>query len=478
MSKNILFFNNNNVSLYLISGVSKDGSVKGEKLFDETWNAVNIKDIADKVKTSYKVSKVTILLSDTLVYLASLEIDAFTTVKEERSVISSKLQSVFPENSKDLVWDYKIIKRHGEHNVYQVVGIRSEFLKMITSVFDGSGIEIDVVEPLAHAIARLTEKEEFIHFLVSYDEFGLNMVLSYKGAVIFSIFKTSSTDIVKDFSDFKKYCIEKHDVEDNTPIFSNVQIGDLQLVSMSLNALQGVFLAKKRQRGKDRDILEIPLDNKPIHEEKIDLKVKKTSGSSWDDNNEDDDLYDSLDDEPKTDVKRLIMMIAFLLLLVGLAGGLIYFRSKDKKEVKSGESIKVEKVEEVKKDEPVLPNESKAPDDIPIEVKEASVNLSDYKVLVQNGSGIAGEAGKVKTALEEQGFTNIIVENASSYEYKQTLIKFKESIPQKVFDLAKNSIITKYDVNFPTDVVPKDSEYDVVIIVGSSGFNDSVEVEE
>lgn len=57
-------------------------------------------------------------------------------------------------------------------------------------------------------------------------------------------------------------------------------------------------------------------------------------------------------------------------------------------------------------------------------ISESGLLKKDMKVLVLNGSGIAGQAGKIKKELEDMGFTDIDTGNASESVEKKSLIVF------------------------------------------------------
>ena len=97
--------------------------------------------------------------------------------------------------------------------------------------------------------------------------------------------------------------------------------------------------------------------------------------------------------------------------------------------------------------------------------EEETPDVSTYKVQVQNGSGIAGEAGKVKDFIEPIGFSAVDTGNADKNDYSQTQVKMKEGISDQVFELIKE-VLADYEVVESDEILAEDSEYDVVVIVG------------
>ena len=58
---------------------------------------------------------------------------------------------------------------------------------------------------------------------------------------------------------------------------------------------------------------------------------------------------------------------------------------------------------------------------------EAELDKSEPNIRVLNGSGIAGVASSVKDFLEGKGYKVSAISNATSYDFEQTVIRFKES---------------------------------------------------
>ena len=96
-----------------------------------------------------------------------------------------------------------------------------------------------------------------------------------------------------------------------------------------------------------------------------------------------------------------------------------------------------------------------------------NVNLSEYDIAIYNGSGIAGEAGKVKTLLEDAGFTVVSTGNAATYDYTKTIIKAKSSIDASVISILEEALGKSYIVG-DSQTLSSSSTTDIQIVVGSS----------
>ena len=158
--------------------------------------------------------------------------------------------------------------------------------------------------------------------------------------------------------------------------------------------------------------------------------------------------------EPKKDsLSFWAIFIAFIVsLTLGglLVGGIFYFRNNvdttTPKPTQTPESTLT----------PSAPEPTSAP----------TVEISELSVQVLNGSGVAGEAGKVTVLLEPLGFADIDSANAKTYDYTSTEISTKESVPQSIVDEIEEALDI-YKVKIGADL-DEDYEYDVVVIVGTS----------
>lgn len=97
---------------------------------------------------------------------------------------------------------------------------------------------------------------------------------------------------------------------------------------------------------------------------------------------------------------------------------------------------------------------------------EAKVDLSQFKISVLNGSGISGEAGRVKSLLETSGFTVKNTANADSYDFTDTEITYSADVSTAWLEKLKTELAKKYVLKEP--VSGKVTGADVEVIVGSS----------
>jgi len=150
-----------------------------------------------------------------------------------------------------------------------------------------------------------------------------------------------------------------------------------------------------------------------------------------------------------------ILFFAFIIGLVlgaGLIGGIFYYRSKVGKL-----AINVTTA---------TPTPQSTTESSPTPQSEENLDLSKYSVQILNGSGIAGEAGRVEKLLNTSGFTNTKTGNAQSYDFQETEVAIKKGDPDILFNNVEKALAS-YKIT-KIDALNESSSYDIVITVGKS----------
>ena len=136
-----------------------------------------------------------------------------------------------------------------------------------------------------------------------------------------------------------------------------------------------------------------------------------------------------------------------------LVGGIFYFRT----------NVDITTPKETPTPKSTITPDTNQPE--PTE-ESGSVEISELKVQILNGSGIAGEANSVAALLVTAGFEDIDTANAKTYDYTKTEISTKKSLRSSVVDEIE-SALSGYSLATGSDL-DEDYEYDVVVIVGTS----------
>lgn len=154
--------------------------------------------------------------------------------------------------------------------------------------------------------------------------------------------------------------------------------------------------------------------------------------------------------EQKTNMKLVIVLTAFIaLILGGVAGGVLVFISG-----MSQDSL----VAEVSPTPiaTVAPTATPAP-----EVDKQSVTVA-----IQNGSGIAGEGGRMSQLLTTEGFKVGTVGNASTFDHEETVIQAKDTVNAAFLELLSKTLSEEYKVG-TNEKLTTSSSSDIIIVVGS-----------
>lgn len=101
----------------------------------------------------------------------------------------------------------------------------------------------------------------------------------------------------------------------------------------------------------------------------------------------------------------------------------------------------------------------------PLPTEEPEVNKEDLKIKILNGSGVVGEATKVKTLLEGADFVIDSTGNADKYDYTTSEIQAKASVPSSI----SGEISELMETDYTTDIVEleESEDVDIIVIIGT-----------
>ena len=148
----------------------------------------------------------------------------------------------------------------------------------------------------------------------------------------------------------------------------------------------------------------------------------------------------------------LWILIPGIFILGGILGGVVFYQ----KGVGSLDVV-----------ESPTPIASTAPVILPTASPSANIDISKFDLAVLNGSGIAGEAGKVKDLLTKAGFNVTSTANAATYDYTETIIKAKSTVGASVIQKIKDALKKNYLIG-DEQTLSSSATTDIQIIVGSS----------
>lgn len=117
--------------------------------------------------------------------------------------------------------------------------------------------------------------------------------------------------------------------------------------------------------------------------------------------------------------------------------------------------------------EEVQESTAPSPTPSPTPEPEEEVDLSEFSVQVLNGSGQIGAAGKGSDSVESVGLTVDDTGNADNYDYEETVVQVKSTVPSSVVDKVIQALEDDgYSVE-EGDELKSSDEFDMIVIVGS-----------
>jgi len=455
------------------------------KLYEIAWDGNNPTKVFASIKKTLKASSAKIILGNNLSYLLILQVPQAKTSREH---IFSALPALIPEPITTKSFDWKLIGTNPKKklNLIQVVAVSQKVLNNISYAAKVNKIKIESIDIVSVLLASQTKSLKSAHIILWEGQEKL-AVIAQGGNVYFS--EDISSGPGKKVSELVNFVEQKHGLK-LTDAISDLRTVDKEIVFPSQWKVKKQTLdpmvaaaAKKSKKGKDEEALELkPVDETSTPVEKTEVEsaskeetVEKPSDSDAavespasatepeteepaekevaepeeKDEADESDSDEEEEEEKKPAVNKKLIIILLVVIVVGglVVGGTLYFKSRVEK-TPGGETSSAAVTTPTPTPEP------------------ETVALEDYLVQVQNGSGIAGEAGVVKGLLETQGFEEVDTANAASYDFTDTEVSMKKDVPSGVFDEIEKAL-KDYTV-VKKDDLSDSSEFDIVVTVGST----------
>lgn len=149
----------------------------------------------------------------------------------------------------------------------------------------------------------------------------------------------------------------------------------------------------------------------------------------------------------------LLIVLSISLVMAIIAGGIVTSQNALTSKLSSSPVLLVSALP--------LPESSPSPS------PEPGLVLTGYKLLVLNGTGGKDVAAAAKAMLLGSGFANVKADNAETQNFTQTEIQLKPAAPEKLYEIIFQTLSPAYEVTRSAELLPPDSNYDVVITVGT-----------
>ena len=155
-----------------------------------------------------------------------------------------------------------------------------------------------------------------------------------------------------------------------------------------------------------------------------------------------------------------------------MAGALTYYFTNDEEMEDNVTDVKLVSptptpISEVSNENEIDEKEQETIDSKVVERPKALENFKGYRLEILNGSGIPGEADKMRDLVVPLQFDRVNVGNADKFDYLDTTIQFRSEEVKLGQDLLQD-LLDNYSVVVSEEYLPASSIYDVQILIGST----------
>jgi hypothetical protein len=380
-----------------------------QKVTEVSWTPENLSQVFSRLKSTFS-SHFRVLLSDDFITIASLLV--LPADSKKRSLIQSKSQSLFNENLSQTVWDYKIVADQNNLKLIQVVAVSKTFFDQLRSAVAAAQIKIDLLESFSTAICRFLPKNKLV-FLVHQNL----LVLSFNQTPIFSQVldqKITQENIDQIFSysreRFRSLPQEILFSPTGDVAFNQFDFGNLQPEYTQADPLKGVIHSSNLHGPNSTSRLEIKTPSSEFQFPKILLVIP------------------------------ILSVLAFLFIIFS---DQILPSKKDTTQIN-----------------PVI---QVTPTTIPT---IAAVDPKSFQIEVLNGSGTRGEAAKIANLLAPDNFVVAKADNAANFNFTQTQIQVKSTVPDSIITLLTKSLSSQYMPKISSAKLDSGNPFDIIITTG------------
>jgi len=377
------------------------------------WGGADLIKIFKDIRKDERVRDVRIVLGDDVSYVAAFVLEE----RQPREKIEEMTRGWLPFVLEKNCFDYRLISVGGQDWV-QAVAVERSLLDAVSKAVWESGLNLELMIPIGALLAEKSNGYEN-PIMVKWNGYENLSVLAVNGL---------ADSVFRDEDDLKinTYAKEKWNLENDLEI--------LILEDSKFNLIEEAY--KEKNRGEDVAVLSIPV----LKKQEIVAEIVERQ-----------EVEGEVEASPKKTISKMtIFLIVVLVISLGIMGVVLYnfYNPSD------------QKVTGVNTPVPVVIT----PMATPSSAIEAKIDLSKYVVQVLNGSGVTGEAGRVRDLLIEKGFVSVDVGNAEATS--DTLVSRKENVPQMVIDELK--ILMGEYIFDDIGLLTSNDKYDLVIVLGGN----------
>ncbi len=417
-----------------VSKVNLHNAGQISTIFESEYNKDNLTTLFTEFKKAY-IHRGRILLSEDLAYVVSFILPELQV--DVRSFVETKLSGIVPENLDNSAWDFKVVNVKDGRHFIQAYVIKKEFFDTLIKALNNTGITIEAIEPVSLSLARVLKDIKTVNLILYKDEFT-TMGCITKGDFVYTSSHINEPILTKDIVSLFNYSQNQFDIKPEkiflSGSFEGIDKGVFQnkgyeVKEVTLNPLIGLSHKSDIQGS---DVKTLNIDQKTIQEMENKEDYSNNYGSYISNNGSNKKQY------------IIITFVILLLIIIIVPFSFINNRTRSKPTpVESTPTVMVTPTPE-----------------------EVEINIKDYSIQVQNGTGIAGVAGKVETIFTGEGFIVLNTTNADEFNFVVTKVNTKDNVPSEVTDIIVSLLAEDgYEASVFANLTDE-SNYDVIIIVG------------
>jgi len=377
-----------------------------QKVGEVAWNSDNLSENLSRLKSTFS-SRFRVILSDDFITTASLLLSSADSKK--RTQIQSKFQPLISHDLNQTVWDYKIISRLNHQLLVQIVVLDPVFFNLFRQAVAAAKIKITLLESFSTSLSHLLPPKKII--FLHYQDL---LTLIFNRTPVFSQVLTAKLS-QENIDHLFAYSQDRFNTLPQQILFSPP--GDIAFNQFNLSNLTPEYTTIDPLKGIAHSS---NLRGSDATTSRLEIESLSSSSSKF---------------------PKLILIIPLILLLIAL---LVVFKFSSP----SNQS-----------------NSSPTPTPV-ISPTPTVIPNNSLKIKVLNGSGMAGQAGTVTQLLAKNNFSIADTGNASNFNYDQTQVQTKASVPVTVVAQITQSLQSDFDPSILTEKLPESSEFDIIITTG------------
>lgn len=445
------------------------------------WTASTLEQTLSSIKTDFQATKVKVILGGDLGVIRSFMFvgDQNRLTQKAEAQIQTLLGDQFPNYG----IDYQEFRLDENRGCVQTFMVKTSFLNVLGSALERSGLSIDSIESLATTLAP--QVPTAAASVVLWGEDYLYVALSLNHQVLEAVTITHPSNIYKQIATLISSWESTYSLSIGEVFMSSSKLDpdqvtkhtNAEVTSKELNPFAGMVDTNKEfaveevfnqdlpvapaEEDETENADEIEKDSAIIQPQapiapKPPIKVVNQSKET--------EMESFSQPQTKANTKLIAIIVTVVVVLIGMVVGGFFVYRNAMSEANTPPTTPI--VEQMPID--TTATQSATTDEATSSAttpQTPEVDLSTLKVNVLNGSGTPGAAGKASDILEDAGFVSIATGNADNYSYTDTIVRVKAN-QTDLYQTALTALQGSYSVS-QGEVLPANSQYDLVVIVGS-----------